>query len=93
MYCACALVVLTYLNTCLDFARFPSYHGQLFAGPHAQAPGDKSEETLVFPPASFVDVIVKEEKLGNCGYVFLHASMWEHIAAAVLSITVCVYGT
>ena len=33
MYCACALVVLTYQNTCLDFARFPSYHGQLFAGP------------------------------------------------------------
>ena len=87
MYCACALVVLTYLNTCLDSARFPSYHGQSFAGPHAQAPGDKSEETLVFPPASFVDVIEK-----NCGYVFLHTSMWEHIAAAVLSITVCVYG-
>jgi len=60
--CACALVVLTYLNTYLDFARSPSYHGQLFAGPHAQAPGDKSEETLVFPPASFVDVGVKEEK-------------------------------
>ena len=52
----------------------------------------KSEETLVFPPASFVDVIVKEEKLWECGYVFLHASMWEHIAAAVQSITVCVYG-
>ena len=63
MYCACALVVLTYLNTCLDFERSPSYHGQLFVGPHAQAPGDKSEETLVFPPASFVDVEVKEESI------------------------------
>jgi len=41
----------------------PSYYGQLFAGPHAQAPGDKSEETLVFPPASFVDVEVKEESI------------------------------
>jgi len=89
VYCACALVVLTYLNTRLDFTRSPSYHGQLFAGPHAQAPGDKSEETMVFPPASLVDVGVKEEKLW---YVFLHASMWEHIVASVLSITVCVYG-
>jgi len=64
VYCACALVVLTYLNTCLDFPRSPSYHGRLLAGPHAQAPGEKSEETLVFPPASFVDVgLMKEEKL------------------------------
>ena len=54
-----ALVILTYLNTCLDFARSPSYHGQIFVGPHAQAPGDKSEETLLFPPASIVDVGVK----------------------------------
>ena len=49
--CACALVVLTYLNTYLDFKRSLFYHGQLFAGPHAQAPGDKREETLHFPPA------------------------------------------
>ena len=48
---ACALVTLTCLNTYLDFARSPFYHGQLFAGPHAQAPGGKREETLLFPPA------------------------------------------
>jgi len=49
--CVCELVIRTYLNTYLDFVRSPSHHGQLFAGPHAQAPGGKREETLLFPPA------------------------------------------
>jgi len=89
VYCACALVVLTYLNTCLDFARFPSYHGQLFAGPHAQAPGDKSEETLVFPPASFVDVGVKEEKLWVCVPACQHVGT--HSCSRAIYNSVCVW--
>jgi len=89
VYCACALVVLTYLNTCLDFARSPSYHGQFFAGPHAQAPGDKSEETLVFPPASFVDVGMKEEKLWLCVPACQHVGT--HSCSRAIYNSVCVW--
>jgi len=89
VYCACALVVLTYLNTCLDFTRSPSYHGQLFAGPHAQTPGDKSEETLVFPPASFVDVRVKEEKLWICVPAYQHVGT--HNSSRAIYNSVCVW--
>jgi len=87
--CACALVVLTYLYTCLDCARSPSYHGQLFAGPHAQTPGDKSEETLVFPIASFVDVGVKEEKLWL--YVPTCQHVGRHSCSRAIYNSVCIW--
>jgi len=67
----------------------PSYHGQSFAGPHAQAPGDKSEETLVFPPASFVDVGVKEEKLWLCVPACQHVGT--HSCSCAIYNSVCVW--
>jgi len=59
--CACALVTLTCLNTHLDFARSPFYHGQLFAGPHGKRQVKKGGDPAL-SSSTHVDVGVKEGK-------------------------------
>jgi len=82
--CACALVALTHVSTYLDYTHSPLHHWQLFAGPHAQVPSGKREETLNLSPAPIYVYGSERGKLWLC--VPACSNMREHIAAAVLSV-------